>query len=74
MVKFFLHSGANVNQEDVHSCSPMYYALKNKNKTLLQMLSKFDGRVVALVNDLFDILIENIKIDNVDFFNLIFHI
>ena len=62
-----------VNEEDDNSCSPLYYALLNGDKSIIRMLMLAEARVIAPIQDLFSLFIKNLKEHNCDFFMLLYH-
>jgi lysophospholipase len=74
MAVFLVSIGADVNEEDKYKHSPQFYALKNRNKSIIQMLRKHGGRVVCPIFDMFQIFVEALKIDDTEFFNLMAHL
>lgn len=74
MTEFMIGCGASINLEDHHSRSPLFHAVKNQNKSMIQLLSRNGGRVVCLKEDLFEIFVDAIRKDDIEFFNLLYHI
>jgi ankyrin repeat protein len=53
MVSFFASLGVDVNKQDNLSHSPQFYAMKSKNKQIIQVLRKYGGRVISPIADIF---------------------
>ena len=50
MIDFLLKIKVNVNEVDEEKCSALYYALVSMNKSIIRMLMKTDGRVIAPID------------------------
>lgn len=74
MTEFLIGCGACINLEDHHSRSPLFHAVKHQNKSMIQLLSRNGGRVICFHEDLFEIFVDAVKKDDIEFFNLLYHI
>lgn len=47
MTQFLLAVGADINLEDHHGRSPLFHAIKNNKKSIIQLLRKNGARVIS---------------------------
>ena len=57
LYKYFLSFGINFDKEDDSECSPLFYAIVQKDKKAIQYLSRKGCKVICHEDDLFDLFI-----------------
>jgi len=59
---------------DYDECSAFFYAMKSCNKSIIQLLYKKNCHVICPIDLLMDVFVGEVKKDNTDFFEMLFHI
>jgi ankyrin repeat protein len=74
LYKYLLNFNVNVNSLDEYQCSPLFYGVSLKDKKAILYLSKKGGSVICPTDELFEMLVKELKTDNLSFFELLYHI
>lgn len=74
LIDYFLDLPIDRDILDHDDCSAYFYALKSCNKSIIQLLHKRSCHVICPNDLLMDLFIAEIKKDNADFFEMLFHI
>jgi hypothetical protein len=74
LIGYFLELPIERDVLDHDECSAFFYAMKSCNKSIIQLLYKKSCHVICPCDLLMDVFIAEIKRDNADFFEMLFHI
>ena len=69
-----MNFNVDINHLDESDCTPLYYAIAQKDKKAIVYLSKKGGFVICPSDELFKMIVKEIKEDNASFFELLYHI
>lgn len=68
LYNFFLHFPIDCNKEDENECSPLCYAILQKDKKAIQYLLRKNCKITCNMDDLFSSIISELKQDNLSYF------